>query len=190
MSRTRWWMSKHPGRISVNRVGSTPYSSGGRPATALSPTLVASWPSNTQASVPSSLVTTRGARSRQRAARWPANMSGGSTTWSSTETRMRSSVSMGCSSRTGGSGELAAQLEEVGGGRAEEGAPAEQAAEVAQGPLGLGAVAAVEDPDGGVADHGQLAGEGLDPDGGEVVGLGVVAVGGPQGVGHRGAGVL
>ena len=40
-----------------------PYSSGGRPATAFSPTLGICWPSNTQTLVPSSLVTSRGARS-------------------------------------------------------------------------------------------------------------------------------
>ena len=39
MSRTRSWMSYAPLRISSNAVGSKPYSSGGRPATALSPTL-------------------------------------------------------------------------------------------------------------------------------------------------------
>ena len=39
MSFTRSWMSKQPGRISSNDVGLTPYSSCGRPATALSPML-------------------------------------------------------------------------------------------------------------------------------------------------------
>jgi len=39
MSLTRSWMSKQPRRISSNEVGSMPYYSRGRPATALSPTL-------------------------------------------------------------------------------------------------------------------------------------------------------
>src|SRR6516162_5714621 len=69
-----------------------PYSSGGRPATAFSPTLVACWPSKTQASVPSSAVMTLGAWSAYLAGMCPENMSGGSTTWSSTDTRIRSSM--------------------------------------------------------------------------------------------------
>ena len=102
MSRMRSWMSKQPGRISLKRVGSAPYSSGGRPATALSPTLVASWPSNTQASVPSGLVTTLGTSSLYRSGMCPSNMSGGSTTWSSTETRIMSSICMAPSCRSSG----------------------------------------------------------------------------------------
>ena len=45
MSRTRSAMSKQPDRISSNEVGSMPYSSGGRPATALSPMFGISLPS-------------------------------------------------------------------------------------------------------------------------------------------------
>ena len=45
MSLTRSWMSQQPGLISSNEVGSMPYSSGGRPDTALSATLAISWPS-------------------------------------------------------------------------------------------------------------------------------------------------
>src|SRR5205823_600094 len=47
-----------------------------------------------QASLPSSRCTRRGASSRHRSARWDSNMSGGSTTWSSTLTRIRSSMRM------------------------------------------------------------------------------------------------
>jgi hypothetical protein len=45
MSFTRSSMSKHPARNSAKEVGSMPYSSGGRPATALRATLEISWPS-------------------------------------------------------------------------------------------------------------------------------------------------
>ena len=45
MSAMRWSRSQQPGRISANEVGSMPYSSGGLPATALSPMLGSSWPS-------------------------------------------------------------------------------------------------------------------------------------------------
>lgn len=64
MSLTRSAMSKQPGRISSNAVGSMPYSSFGRPATALSPTFGMTAPSNVQTSAPSSCRTTLGARSR------------------------------------------------------------------------------------------------------------------------------
>ena len=97
MSRTRAWMSKQPGRISAKEVGSIPYSSTGRPATALSPMLVASLPSKRQISVPSSRRSTTGTWSAKRAGMRSANMSGGSTTWSSTLTRIRSSSSIGSS---------------------------------------------------------------------------------------------
>src|SRR5438552_2981385 len=49
-------------------------------------------PSNTQRSMPCSLVTTFGARSRYLAGTWWSNMSGGSMTWSSMLTRIMSSV--------------------------------------------------------------------------------------------------
>src|SRR5687767_12019649 len=56
--------------------------------------LGSSWPPKDQTSVPSGLVTSFGARSAQRGSRWPSNTSGGSTTWSSTLTRTRSSTFM------------------------------------------------------------------------------------------------
>ena len=71
-----------------------PYSSGGRPATALSATLAISWPSYTQALVPSSRVTNCGARSTYFAGRRPSNRCGGSTTWSSTLTSTMSLMSI------------------------------------------------------------------------------------------------
>src|SRR3954453_8554631 len=77
--------------MSSNDVGSMPYSAGGRPATALRPMLGSSAPRNAHTSVPSSLVTSFGASSTYFAGRWSFHMPGGSTTWSSTETRMRSS---------------------------------------------------------------------------------------------------
>src|SRR6266446_222758 len=80
--------------MSLNDVGSMPYSAGGRPATALSPMFGSSAPRNDQTSVPSSLVTSVGASSTYLAGRWPSHMPGGSTTWSSTETRIRSSSCM------------------------------------------------------------------------------------------------
>ena len=55
MSRTRFSTSKQPSRISSKDVGSIPYSSLGRPATALSPMFGTSKPWNDQTSVPSSL---------------------------------------------------------------------------------------------------------------------------------------
>src|SRR5690606_10243000 len=58
MSLTRSWTSQHPGRISSNAVGSMPYSSLGRPATALSPMLGIVWPLKTQTSEPSSVRST------------------------------------------------------------------------------------------------------------------------------------
>src|SRR5438270_6888128 len=71
-----------------------PYSSGGRPATALSPMLAISRPRNVHSSVPSSFWTTRGATSAYLAGMRAVNRSGGSTRWSSTLTRMSSSVRM------------------------------------------------------------------------------------------------
>ena len=97
MSSIRRWTLKLPSRSCDSAVGSIPYSSGGRPATALSPMLGICWPSKTHTSVPSALCTRRGARSFQRAGRRPSHMSGGSTTWSSTLTRIRSSIFTGSS---------------------------------------------------------------------------------------------
>src|SRR3954468_20156818 len=94
MSRTRSWTLWQPARMSANDVGSMPYSAGGRPATAFRPMLGSSAPRNAQTSVPSSLRTGFGASSAYLAGRRPSHMSGGSTTWSSTLTRMRSSISM------------------------------------------------------------------------------------------------
>ena len=89
MSRTRSSTSKQPGRISSKEVGSFPYSSGGRPATAFKPTLGTSAPGTTRCRPVLSLRMTRrdGLVLRREVA---SNMSGGSTTWSSTETRTRS----------------------------------------------------------------------------------------------------
>src|SRR6478609_1748916 len=62
-----------------------------------------SWPSYNQTSLPLAFWMTLGARSLYLAGRWLANMSGGSTTWSSTDTRIMSSVRMevplGCGER-------------------------------------------------------------------------------------------
>ncbi len=64
MSLMRSWMSQQPGRISSKAVGSMPYSSLGRPATAFSPMLGIFEPSNSQTSEPSLVRMTFGARSR------------------------------------------------------------------------------------------------------------------------------
>ena len=64
MSLMRSWMSQQPGRISSKAVGSMPYSSLGRPATALSPMLGIFDPSNDHTSEPSRVRITFGARSR------------------------------------------------------------------------------------------------------------------------------
>src|SRR5438067_2012782 len=71
-----------------------PYSSGGRPATALRPMLAISRPRNVHTSLPSSFWTTRGATSAYSDGTRAVNRSGGSTKWSSTLTRIRSSVRM------------------------------------------------------------------------------------------------
>jgi hypothetical protein len=71
-----------------------PYSSGARPATAFSPTLGICCPSNTQTSDPSALWTSFGARLFHCAGTWRSHMSGGSQTWSSTLTRIMSSICM------------------------------------------------------------------------------------------------
>jgi hypothetical protein len=94
MSLTRSWTFQQPSRISSKAVGSMPYSSLGRPATALRPMLGMVAPSNTQTSSPASLRSTRGKRSFHLAGVWSANMSGGSTRWSSTLIRIRSSACM------------------------------------------------------------------------------------------------
>src|SRR5918996_1948137 len=67
------------------------YSSGRRPATALSPMLGITLSSYTQTSMPSRC-TFFGAYSIHFSGRWPSKRSGGSTTWSSTLTRIRSSA--------------------------------------------------------------------------------------------------
>src|SRR6476660_155857 len=69
------------------------YSSGGRPATALSPMFGITFPSNSQTSIPSRW-TLFGAASFHLSGRWSSNRVGGSTTWSSTLTRIMSSVRM------------------------------------------------------------------------------------------------
>src|SRR5712692_6430237 len=70
------------------------YSSGGRPATALSPMLGITLSSYTQTSMLSRR-TLFGACCIHLSGRCPSNRSGGSTTWSSTLTRIRSSARMG-----------------------------------------------------------------------------------------------
>src|SRR5262249_18228354 len=70
------------------------YSSGGRPATAFSPMLGITLSSYTQTSMPSRC-TFFGANSIHLSGRWPSKRSGGSTTWSSTLTRIMSSALMG-----------------------------------------------------------------------------------------------
>ena len=64
MSRTRSWMSYAPGRISANPTGSKPHSSLGHVTTAFRPIDPTAWPSNTHFSLPSSLISTCGTRSR------------------------------------------------------------------------------------------------------------------------------
>src|SRR5205085_8834549 len=71
-----------------------PYSSGGRPATALSATFEISWPSYAHAFVPSARVMNFGARSAYFSGRRPSKRCGGSTTWSSTLTKTMSSMFM------------------------------------------------------------------------------------------------
>src|SRR4051794_40438651 len=68
-----------------------PHSSLGHDTTALRPTTPVGRPRYIQRSTPCSSVTTRGTSSACLAATRPANMSGGSTTWSSMLTRRRSS---------------------------------------------------------------------------------------------------
>src|SRR5215472_12172187 len=94
MSSMRASTSKQPRRSCESAVGSIPYSSGRRPATAFSPTFGICCPSNTQTSLPSCLWTSRGARSFHFASRWRSHMSGGSQTWSSTLTRIMSFICM------------------------------------------------------------------------------------------------
>ncbi len=89
MSASRARMSHAPRRISSNRVGSKPYSVGGRPATALKPTFAISSPSQSHRWPPSSDSTTRGARSAYFAGNRPSHMCGGSTMWSSVEKIVR-----------------------------------------------------------------------------------------------------
>ena len=71
-----------------------PYSSGGRPATEFSAMFPSSAPSYNQALVPSARVTNCGAKSTYLAGSRPSNTLGGSTTWSSTLTRIMSSASI------------------------------------------------------------------------------------------------
>src|SRR5918997_143819 len=80
-----------------------PYSSLGRPATALSAAVSMTTVPNVQTSLPSSLRRSLGARSRYVAGRWLTNRSGGSIRWSSTLTRMRSSTSSMASPHENGS---------------------------------------------------------------------------------------
>src|SRR4051812_30236010 len=95
MSRMRSCTSNVPGRTWSKLAGSEPQLSRGRPCTALRPKVAISWPSMSHASVPSSRRMTRGTRSLYLAGTWSCRYSasdGGSTMWSSTLTRMRSSV--------------------------------------------------------------------------------------------------
>ena len=79
MSLMRSWTSKHPGRISSKAVGSIPYSSLGRPATAFNPILGICVPLNTHTSLPLASRSTRGAKSWNAAGTRPSKRSGGST---------------------------------------------------------------------------------------------------------------
>ena len=92
MSSMRASTFQQPLRSWSSDVGSMPYSSGGRPATAFKPTLGIWLPSNSQTSLPSVLRSRRGALSFHFSGRWLSNMSGGSQTWSSTLTRIISSI--------------------------------------------------------------------------------------------------
>ena len=92
MSRTRSWTSYTPGRISAKPAGSRPHSSAGQDTTALSPLTPCGLPWYIHWSTPLSSVTTTGASGLYLAGTWLRNMSGGSTTWSSMLTRIRSSV--------------------------------------------------------------------------------------------------
>ena len=82
------------GAAASNEVGSMPYSSGGRPTTAFRPMFGICLPSKTQTSLPSFLRTTAARAPCTAPAGGCSNMSGGSTTWSSTLTRIRSSARM------------------------------------------------------------------------------------------------
>src|SRR5436190_9080126 len=82
--------------MSSNDVGSMPYSAGGRPPTAFDPMVGSSLPRNDHTSVPSAFVTSLGTSSAYFAGRRSSHMPGGSTTWSSTETRIMSSICIAC----------------------------------------------------------------------------------------------
>ncbi len=84
MSMIRSWTSKQPGRISSKAVGSIPYSSLGRPATAFNPMLGIRTPLKTHTSLPLANRSTRGASAWMEAGSRPSKRSGGSTRWSST----------------------------------------------------------------------------------------------------------
>src|SRR5438067_6144910 len=139
-----------------------PYSSGGRPATALRPMLAISRPRNVHTSLPSSFWTTRGATSAYSDGTRAVNRSGGSTKWSSTLTRIRSSVRMAKWTSSNACRETADETEGVVGHDATHGVVLEagQAFDVVAGlgqPLGMGVVRPEQDL--GVADD---AGEGGD----------------------------
>ena len=95
MSRTRSWMSKQPGRSSLNVPGLKPHSSRGQPTVAAMPNgVVVRLPWNSHSSVPSAPRTTLGTWSAHLAGTWPSYMSGGSIMWSSMLTRIMSSICM------------------------------------------------------------------------------------------------
>src|ERR1700754_3121320 len=98
MSRTRSWTSYTPGRISAKPAGSRPHSSAGQDTTAFSPLTPCGLPWYIHWSTPLSSTTTIGASALYLAGTWRRNMSGGSTTWSSMLTRIRSSASIRLSS--------------------------------------------------------------------------------------------
>ena len=110
MSRTRSWTSYTPGRISAKPAGSRPHSSAGQDTTALSPLTPCGLPWYIHWSTPLSSVTTIGASSLYLAGTWLRNMSGGSTTWSSMLTRIRSSMFMTHPRRRGPLGLLSSTL--------------------------------------------------------------------------------
>jgi hypothetical protein len=80
MSSIRAATSQVPRRICSNAVGSLPYSSRGRPATAFSAKFGMVVPSHTHLWCPMASRTSLGARSRKRAGSRPSNIVPGSTT--------------------------------------------------------------------------------------------------------------
>ena len=94
MSLMRSWTSKQPGRISSKAVGSMPYSSRGRPATAFKPMFGMVCPLNTHTSLPSGEPLHAGRPVLIFGRQTALEEVGGSTRWSSTLTMIKSSACM------------------------------------------------------------------------------------------------